>query len=174
MEVFQYLKFIPLLTQLITFVRQAQEEIRGSDSGVVKFQWVTAHFSDQVKAFESAGLIKSDLAAAILAATGQLVELVVQIMKAVHGEVPPLVVPPVVIIPPVIIPPIVVPPASGFAYDEWVTDPGDGPLANGDVVYSRAPGAADDPFIGRVFIHAKGPLTFGFAGLGTVLRVVTK
>lgn len=66
-------------------------------------------------------------------------------------------------------------PSQGVQYDTWVDDPGDAALKNGDHVYAfdtEANPESDNR--NKVYIHEGGGLTFGFPGLGHLLRVVTK
>ena len=90
-NIMQYFKFFPLLMSVVEFIRQAQVEFTGPHTGAEKMAWVIEHWTPEVTAFETAGLIKTPLADALRNAAGPIVELIVQILKAVHGGVPPAV-----------------------------------------------------------------------------------
>ena len=74
-------------------------------------------------------------------------------------------------------PPPPPPPPPGI-YDVWrATDPGDAALANGDYVYQRTSAPVDNPASFGFYVHAGGPLNFGFPGApaaAELLRTVTK
>jgi hypothetical protein len=89
MNMFKYLQYLPLLIKLVNFVREAQAQFRGPGAGTAKMQWVVTNFSSVIEAAASAGLIEQKLAQTITAAAPQLVEVIVQLLKAVHGSVPP-------------------------------------------------------------------------------------
>jgi hypothetical protein len=90
MNFFAYLKFIPLLVQLIGFIRQAQTEFTGADSGPQKMQWVVSQLVGLVSSFAGAGVISQKLADTITAKAEAIIEVIVQLFKAVHGAVPQL------------------------------------------------------------------------------------
>lgn len=89
MNYIKYLQYLPLFIKLVDFIRQAQSEFTGPDSGEQKMRWVVGRFTDVVRSAQQSGLVPAKLGDTIVIALPALVEVIVQVLKAVHGSVPP-------------------------------------------------------------------------------------
>ena len=80
-----YLQFLPLLVQLVAFVREAEGKFRGPGSGASKSQWVRDQFAALVATANGVGLISSGLAASLIAGAGAVIDIVVAMFNASGG-----------------------------------------------------------------------------------------
>lgn len=93
LQYLKYLQYIPLLAQLITFIRTAESSFRGAGSGAKKAQWVADQFSMLVTAAESVGLLSKGSAKSLRDGAGAIITAIVEAMKDAQGGVPALPVP---------------------------------------------------------------------------------
>lgn len=85
--ILKYAKYIPLLLDLITFIREAEKAFRGADTGPKKLAVVSEALSDMVTSLETAGVIPAKLAKVIRDGATVIVSLIVQLMNAEQGGV---------------------------------------------------------------------------------------
>ena len=85
MNFLNYLRFIPLLSELITFIREAEATYKAPGSGTSKFNAVVTRFTTLVEDFGVANLIPAKLETALVTGIPAIVEIVVQLMKAGNG-----------------------------------------------------------------------------------------
>lgn len=90
MQFVKYAMYIPLLVQLIASIRAAQATWKGAGTGEQKARWVADQFSVIVGMLQSVGLIGKQAAEALRGSSLAIITAVVQVMKDVQGEVPPL------------------------------------------------------------------------------------
>jgi hypothetical protein len=121
----KYLMYLPLLAQLVTFIRTAQARYKEAGSGAEKAQWVQREFSALVDTAAGVGLIGADFAKALREGSLHLITIIVQGMKDAQGTVPPL-----------DEGDSSTPVASAFPYEKVLeTDPDRSLLKSGDRVY---------------------------------------
>lgn len=83
MQYFEYLKYLPFLIQLITFIRDAEKNYPTKGSGAEKLAYVTGEFTPVIKAAAGAGLINQRVADEIVKDVPAIVSLVVQLLNSV-------------------------------------------------------------------------------------------
>jgi len=89
MQYLAYLQFLPLLVKLIGFIRSAEATFKTPGDGATKLAAVIGQFSEVVQAAASAKLIPQRLADEFVNGAPALISIIVQILNAVHGSVPP-------------------------------------------------------------------------------------
>ena len=85
---FQYLRFIPLLAQLIAFIRKAESTFKSPGSGQQKLAAVVGEFTPVVQTAAALGLIPQKLADEFVNGAPALISIIVQIFNS-FGGVPP-------------------------------------------------------------------------------------
>lgn len=129
-----YLRYLPLLAGLVTFIRTAQEKWKEAGSGPQKLQWVREQFEQLVSLASMTGLIGESFAQALRDGADKLITIIVQGMKDAKAlgdapqEVPNAGPPPA--------PPVT---AGGIVYEQIIeTMPSTANLKPGDQVFQYA------------------------------------
>lgn len=89
-----YLQFLPLLAQLVSFVREAEAKFKAPGSGASKSAWVRDQFTVLVNTARATGLISQAIGASLIAGATAVINIVVAVFNA-SGGVPAPDAPPV-------------------------------------------------------------------------------
>ncbi len=85
---FAYIKFLPVLMQLIGFIRNAERTFTSPGSGAQKLTAVVAEFTPIVQSAAALGLIPQKLADEFVNGAPALISIIVQVFNS-FGGVPP-------------------------------------------------------------------------------------
>lgn len=85
--ILKYAKYIPLLLDLVAFIREAEKAFRGADTGSKKLEVVRLKLTDLVTTLEVSGVLTAKLADAIRGGAGAIISIIVQLMNAEQGGV---------------------------------------------------------------------------------------
>lgn len=125
----QVMQFIPLLTALVNFIKQAEAKFREPGRGPAKLEWVSAQIQPFLAALGASGLVNAKLIATLTTGIPTVISLIVQIWK-LFGDIKPTPAPGPVDPPKPV-------PTPGFPYSPEVltSAPDKSRLVSGDVIF---------------------------------------